>query len=295
MLSKIRPALALTLALSLFNGCWWDTNSNPDAPTISGLAVSPSQVAKTGEASKITGTIGINTDNATVSYKVTNASGDVTGKFTIGSIPGSISGSSTLAGTILATSADDGSYTFAITVSDADGQITSQTAGFTVGVAEIPSDLKDNNGSNTLTLGAQSASAGSFLNVDGFEVFKSDNDVNGYKTTAQKQSIDVVFFATDAGVPTFFAPTAAATAGLGGVASWGADAKSTIIVDAGVTPILTKAGVVSAIGSQTTTQATVQTGHYYALKLSNGKYAVLNAILSGAGKSASVTVDILSE
>jgi hypothetical protein len=163
-------------------------------------------------------------------------------------------------------------------------------------VVEATTRLDDNGGRNTLTLGAQAASAGSFLNVDGYEAFLPDSPSNGYKTSAQKKSIDVVFFASEAGVPTFYAPTAAASAGLGGIASWGSYANSTIIVDVGTSSITTKEGAIAAIGSQTSAQAAVFTGHCYALKLSNGNYAVLQAILSGGSNTtATVTVDILSE
>lgn len=292
-MQKLRflPLAAMTLALSLFTGC----DEESDAPVINGYKLDNTAPVVTSAAASINtmGTVDFGTDKATVHYAVSGpgvSSITVPADFTVTS-----SGSSIGKKFDIAMGAPAGTYSISVTVTDEDGGVASQSVSFTIGGGSSSTPLGNNAGKNTATLGAQSASAGSFLNADGFEVFKSDSDVNGYKTSAQKQSIDVVFFATDAGVATFFAPTAAAAAGLGGISSWGSDAKSTIIVDAGTSPITTKEAASAAIGSQTSTQATVVSGHYYALKLSNGKYAVLNAILAGAGKSATVTVDILSE
>lgn len=290
-MQKLRflPLAAMTLALSLFTGC----DDEEGSVTINGFGVSTG-TPKAGESFNTTGTADFETDQATVKYSFSPSTGiTVPSEFKIAS------GSSVGKQIDIAPGTASGNYSVTVTVTDEDGIAASQTATFCVNVCGggggTGTPLGDRGGENTATLGAQSASAGSFLNVDGFEVFKSDNETNGYKTAAQKQSIDIVFFSTEAGVPTFFAPTAAAAAGLGGVASWGSDAKSTIIVDANSTPITTKEGAIAAIGAQSTTQAVVVSGHYYALKLSNGKYAVVNAILAGSAKSATVTVDILSE
>lgn len=289
-MQKLRflPLAAMTLALSLFTGC----DDEDGSVTINGFGVD-NAMPEAGKSFNTKGTADFETDKATVSYAFSPSAG-ITGpsSFTIAS------GASLGKQIDISSSAATGTYSVTVTVTDEDGVAASQTATFCVevcsGTPPTGTLLPDNGGANTITLGAQSASAGSFLNVDGFESFKSDNATYA-KTAAQKQSIDVVFFASAAGVPTFYAPTAAADADLGGIKSWGSDAKSTIIVDAGTTPIETKEAAISAIGSKSTTQAAVVSGHYYALKLSNNKYAVINAILAGSDKSATVTVDILSE
>lgn len=285
---RILPLAAISLALSLFTGC----DDSTDAPKISGFGVSNAKVDAPKNIN-LTGSVEFGTDDATISYTVSPSTGITPpASYVSKSSPASLAKDQ-----IQIDATANGTYTVTITVKDADGQTTTAQTSFCVGSCGTSSGTKlgDNAGLNTVELGAQNAAAGSFLNADGFEVFKSDSDKNGYKTAAQKQSIDVVFFASSAGVPTFYAPTAAASAGLGGIASWGSDAKSTIIVDAGTSPITTKEGAMAAIGSQTSTQAAVVSGHYYALKLSNGKYAVINAIIGGSGMSATATVDILSE
>lgn len=276
MFLKIRPVLALTVALSLFNGCFWDEAASPAAPTISGLAVTPNQVAKTGDGSKITGTLGIEAESATVSFKVTNSTGDMTSKFTIKGIPASISTSTALAGTIVATSADDGAYTLSFTVTDADGQVVSQSAGFRVG-ADIPSI-------GTVDLGAQGASAGSFLQLTGL----SGNAV-AWTSGAGKpvEKIDLVFGQDGSSVLSLMSPDQAD--GDGFTLGW-ATTNVTYIKDMG-TSLPSKSAVIAALAGVTAQKATASVDHYYGLKLADGSYAaVLVNSLSSATRTATASV-----
>ncbi|QQS07171.1 MAG: hypothetical protein IPK50_09795 [Fibrobacterota bacterium] len=287
---KLR-ALSFSLLLgatTLLTGCFEDV----EAPRIKGLAVNPTVVPATG--AQIQGIVEYDTDKASVSFQVSGATGDVSNKFdfsqsiTLGSSPASL-------GTINPREdATVGNYTLTVKVVDDEGNTTSETAKFSFGV---PTDdnLLNNMGDNSRILGAQGNSTeGSFLDVDGFKVFKS-----GTKTDSEKSTIDVVLFAspnTATGTLLLLSPKQAAADNLGAISSWGSEnLNPTIIVKAGG-PVLTRDAAIRAIGASTSEKAEVQSGATYALKLSNDAYASITIqSINGVGNAAAVTLQILAD
>lgn len=288
---KVR-ALSFALfvgAATLLTGCFEDVK----APRIKGLAVNPAQLTDAG--SQIQGAVEFDTDKASVSFRVTSGGADATGSFSF-SGSSSLSSSPATLGTIKPNGAvTEGAYTLTVTVTDDEGNSTTERAGFAVGNALVVTDLGNNNGDNTRTLGAQGNSTeGSFLDVDAFKVYKS-----GAKTDSEKSSIDIVLFAspnTTSGILMLMSPKEAAAQGLGGVASWGAANLNSTIIAKASGPITTREAAITAIGVNTSEKAEAQLGATYALKLSNDIYASLTIQgISGPGNTASATLTILSD
>lgn len=294
---KLR-ALTLSMfvgAATLLTGCFEDV----EAPRIKNLAVNPYVVTSAG--AQIQGMVEYDTDKASVSFKVSRVaeSGavidassefDFSQSITLSSSPASL-GTFKPRGTV-----SDGLYTLAVTVVDDESNSTTEKTSFKIGEGVVVSTLGNNSGSNTFVLGAQSAAAGSFLDVDKFTQFSSDND-RYTKTLADKRSIDLVFFASSINIPMLMSPKEAAAQGLGGVETWGdANLKATIIAKASG-PITTREQAIAAIGANTSQKAEAQEGATYALFLVDANiYASITLTsLGGAGKSSTATVSVLSE
>ncbi|QQS07174.1 MAG: hypothetical protein IPK50_09810 [Fibrobacterota bacterium] len=280
-MQKLRflPLAAMTLALSLFTGCDDETGT----VTINGFGVDNANPAVGPSSITTKGTADFETDQATVSYSVSPSAG-VT-------IPSSfnIAAGGSLAKQIQYTAAAvPGSYTVTVTVTDEDGVSASQAATFCIGGAcgtstGIPLDMLEPD----LTVGAQDAKAGSFIDVDGGAVYTS-----GAKDFSV---VDAIFFADAAGQISLMSPSYAASNSLGAVSAWSTKL-STVIVDAGTAAVATREAAMAKIGTSNTQVAAVVSGHYYALKLANGQYAAIKiASLSSSGKAASGTITLFVE
>lgn len=293
---KVR-ALSIALfvgASTLLTGCFDDV----EAPRIKGLAVNPHEVPRTG--SQIQGTVEYDTDKASVSFKVSRVteSGavvdassdfDFSQSISLGASPATL-------GTVTPrTGAFDGIYTLAVTVVDDESNSTTEKTSFQLGSGTFVTGLGNNSGANTFTLGAQYASQGSFLDVDDFKQYSSDN-ASHTKTSTEKSAIDVVLFANGSTLM-LYSPRAAADAGLGGIASWSdGNINSTTIVDAGTTPVATVEAAMSLLNGKSSQSAPALEGHTYALKLSTDNYGSLTITnISGSGTTATARVSILSE
>ncbi|HOX52261.1 MAG TPA: hypothetical protein PKY05_12290 [Fibrobacteria bacterium] len=292
---KLR-ALTLSLfvgAATLLTGCFEDV----EAPRIQGLAVNPSAVPM--EGSQIQGTVEFDTDKATVSFRISSATTgsvvDASSYFDFSQSAALGSSPATFGRITPRLGAPDGSYTLSVTVTDDDGNSTTERASFQIGAGPRETPFDNNAGDNLRILGAQDNSTdGSFLDVDGFKVFKS-----GTKTDSEKSTIDLVLFAspnTSTGTLMLLSPKEAAAMGLGGVTSWGAaNLNSTVIVKA-PGPVNTLEQAMAVIGGSTGEKAEAEVGEVYALKLSNGIYASITFIaIVGNGNAAAATVTILSE
>jgi hypothetical protein len=292
---KLR-ALSFSLlfgAATLLTGCFDDV----EAPRIKGLAVNPYVVTEAG--SQIQGSVEYDTDKASVSFSVSRIaeSGAVVDASSDFDFSQSISlgGSPASLGSFKPRRIVDGNYTLAVNVVDDEGNTTTENAPFKIGNVPTETGFSNHAGANVFTLGAQGALEGSFLDVDDFKQYSSDNSTHT-KTPTEKSAIDVVLFANGSTLM-LYSPRAAADAGLGGIASWSAvNINSTTIVDAGSTPVSTVESAMSLLNGKTSQSAPAVEGHTYALKLSTDNYASLTiAKISGAGTSATATVTILSE
>lgn len=279
-------------ASTLLTGCF----ESDDPPQIKNLAVNPSKVAPAG--SSISGTVEFSTDNANVAFRVLRKSSsgttEATSDFNFTSASTLKSSPSGLGMIVPNSGVSDGSFDLAVTVVDANGNQVTEHTSFTLGDVISATNLDDNQGNNTRTLGAQgNATEGSFLDVDGFQVYKS-----GTKTTAEKRAIDLVFFAnpnSGSGTPMLYSPKEANQEGLGNLSSWDVDLRTTYITRASG-PITTEEQAAAALAGVTTQRAVAASGATYALKLENGTYASLTITsISGTGNAASVTVTILAQ
>lgn len=255
------------------------------APKISGFSLDNTNPAAGPSSFTTKGTADFETSKATVSYAVSPSAGlTLPASFTI------TSGSSIGKQVQISTGAPNGSYTITVTVTDEDGNFTSQAATFCVNSCAGPVDLTFDILEPDLFVGAQRASAGAFIDVNGGVVYTS-----GSKTDAVLASIDVIFFADATDQISLMSPSYAASNSLGTIINW-TTRNSTIIVDAGTSPITDLKMAMSKIGSSTSQVASVVSGHYYALKLVNGEYAAIKVVsLSGSGQSSSGSITLFVE
>lgn len=232
------------------------------------------------------GIVDFGTDKATVSYSVSGGGANkifLPATFTVNA-----SGSSIGKQIQIAPDASNGTYTVTVTVTDEDGGVASTSAAFSLysNSTGIVFEMLEPD----LFVGAQRASAGAFIDVNGGVVYTS-----GSKTDAVLASIDVIFFADATDQISLMSPSYAASNSLGTIINW-TTRNSTIIVDAGTSPITDLKMAMSKIGSSTSQVASVVSGHYYALKLVNGEYAAIKVVsLSGSGQSSSGSITLFVE
>lgn len=136
-------------------------------------------------------------------------------------------------------------------------------------------------------LGAQSATPGSFLDIDGKTVFTA-----GQKTATEIASIDLVFVASTSGLPMLYSPAKVAGTGLVSIGSWGVK-NETYIVDLGVTEPTKESDIMHATGSSDAQSIVIEVGHYYAVETENGPFCALKVeSIAGTGRSAVATVSM---
>lgn len=290
--SKYFGLAAVAFAMLSLGACTTDSNDNNLA--ISGNPrLDNSTLTAGGAAVSIRGTITNDAGNISYTLKVQNSTtgADATSSFllsykapTTSETSWSIGDPAQGAGTITAlASAATGAYNLVISATSGTAT-TSATIPFTVtgGTTPITTPLTNR---GVVTLGAQSASAGSFLDVTNYTAYTSGVD-KPYET------IDVVFGADASGVTSLLSPFAASTDGFTGMASSWTTLNKTIIVGPLSSAVSTQEAVMAAIGSATT-QKVAATSGLYALKLgSSGKYAALKLTVAGAGKTATADVTV---
>lgn len=254
-------------------------------PTIIGFGVDNATPSAGPSSFGTKGTAVIETSKATVSYSVSPSAGlTPPASFSI------VSGSSIAKQVQISTGAPNGSYTITVTVTDEDGNSTAQAASFCVNSCAGPFDLTFEKLMPDLSVGAQNASPPAFIDVDGATTYGG-----GAKTAAVIASIDAIFFADATDQISLMSPSYAASNSLGNLSAWSTK-QSTVIVDAGTTPVSTVTAAKAIIGTSTAQVAAVESGHYYALKLTNGEYAVIRfSSLSGSGRSATGTITLFVE
>lgn len=137
-----------------------------------------------------------------------------------------------------------------------------------------------------LEAGAQAALLGSFISIQTLDVYTSVE-----KTAADEASIDLCFFAMTngakdpAGTPTFVSPNAIKAS-----LNWSVANKTIIVKTTKVaSSFKTVQDIKDVIGSSTSEFAPAVTGGVYAVKLSNGKYAVMS-VSAFVGSTASAVV-----
>lgn len=139
----------------------------------------------------------------------------------------------------------------------------------------------------TLTLGAQAAAPGSYLDIDGKLAWTA-----GAKSAEQIASIDLIFLASASGVPMFYSPWEADdVAMVTNLSSWGVK-NETFIVDVGTTPITSRSEAMAA-GASDAQSVVAAVGHYYAVESAGGTYSALKVeSITGLGRNAVVTVSM---
>jgi len=284
--SKYFGLAAVAFAMLSLGACTTDSDSS--VPTIDGLYMDNTTLTAGGTATAIHTTV-----SGDAGFQVLFSIQDVSGKdassyFTLNQGTGpkstdtkwqSIDNGSTIAAK---STAVNGTYTLTLTVTSSSGNNT-KTATFTVtgGTTATTTPLTNQ---GVVSLGAQSASAGSFLDVANYTAYTSGMD-KPYAT------IDVVFGADAAGAASLLSPFAASTDGFTALASW-PTLNKTIIVGPLSSAISTQEAAMAAIGSATT-QKVAATSGLYALKLgSSGKYAALKLTVAGSGKTATADVTV---
>lgn len=294
---RLVPLAILSLSVGLMTAC--DSTSSSTVPTIDRVGLddiaSTSLVAGQGSTT-IHSTVTSEAAGFSIAFTITDSTGaDKTSNFTINFTVPSSSATKWVAvdqnATLAAKSGiTNGTYTLTLTATSSSGSNHATTTFIVTG------GTASGSGSSTTTLtktgtadlGAQAASAGSFLSIAGGWSMTS-----GEKTTADEDSVDIVFFAStnsSSGTPTFYSPAAAYSAGLGSLSGW-TTRHSTIIVSNGTAALSTKEAVVAAIGTAATQSATVTQGNWYAVKLDNGTYgSIYVSSLSNSGNASTAEV-----
>jgi hypothetical protein len=296
--SKYLALAAVALSFGALTAC--DSTSSSNAPTVSEFE--SANFTETTDTLKIGNYIdfyGKVTDDQGLknwSLTVLNSAGAVVYTASVPTISGTsvsfdLQGKST---TNLRVSNDGswgatGQYTVRLTVTNSQGNsINADQKIYAEGKGSATTTPLTNQG--VVPLGAQSASAGSFLDVTNYTAYTSGAN-KPYAT------IDVVFGADAAGTASLLSPYAASTDGfpaLAGSATTSAwpTLNKTIIVGPLTSALGTQEAVAAAIGSATT-QKVAATNGLYALKLgSSGKYAALKLTVSGSGKTATADVTV---
>ena len=198
----------------------------------------------------------------------------------------------------------NGKYALLMVTSIA-GSTGGATVVFRLKTTNIPSSNPGSTGDQTavkdqggiLEAGAQTNSyAGSFISIRG-DKWGPEGFVlsSGEKTAEDEAAIDLSFFAmsgtskSNTGTPSFVSSNLVNT-------SWGTTNKTIIkeLVGYTASEFKTVQDIIDALGSATSTQAAAVAGGLYALKLSNGTYAVIQVTsLIGTSGSAAVSFKII--
>jgi hypothetical protein len=202
------------------------------------------------------------------------------------------------AGGLYALKLSNGTYAL-LTVTSITGANGSASVKFGLKTTSIPTSnpgttgdltaVKDQGG--TLDAGAQSSTYGSFISVRGDSYDPAGFTLtSGEMTTIDQGSMDICFYAmsgtakSSSGTPSFVSSSLVNT-------TWGTTNKTIVkeLIGYTASEFKTVQDIIDALGSSTSTQAEAYVGGLYALKLSNGKYAVIQ-VTSLIGSAGSATV-----
>ena len=288
---RLLPIAALSLAVGLMTSCD-STTSSTSGPGIDNLYLDNYDLSAGQGSTGIHATVTTDAAPMTVTLTIKNkATGQDASSYFDLSFTGPTSTATSWSATndgaakIGAKSgAPNGTYTLTLTATNSTGASTA-SKDITVGGGSTGTNLTKN---GSVDVGAQSASAGSFISIKGGWSINS-----GDKTAADEDSIDVVFFADGSNVLYFLSPAKAVNLNLGNLSGWNTK-HSTIIVSS--TSALTTVDQVKALTDNSSSQsAKVVANGWYAVKLDNGKYGAMQVTaFSDAGRSATASLTVFS-
>ncbi|HNY29444.1 MAG TPA: hypothetical protein PKO15_01025 [Fibrobacteria bacterium] len=255
-------------------------SSSGVAPVISGFGVDNANLSA-GTLISTRGTVSFGTSSATVRYSVSGPSESsitLPASFTVNSSPANLSKQ-----IAISSSAPSGLYTITVAVTDLNGKVASESTTFAIESSVVGEPFVN---VGRVEAGAQSAAAGSFIELSGTDA----GTVYTAGAGIPYRTIDVIFGA-DGSTASFMSPDYAAT-GAFSLSAW-TTLNKTELVDMGTSKPANTGVVAQALDDRGTHAVAVVVGHYYGIGTKSGDIAMIFvSTVNGSGRSSTAGFDI---